>query len=76
MVFDRCWCWMGSLVGGRFMLLGCLLGMLLPVEVGGICIVVGLYAKKKPLAFAKGFNKYGSYLLSRISLQYHRPWEA
>ena len=30
---------------------------------------------KKSLSLLKGFfNKYGSYLLSRIVVQYHRPW--
>jgi len=33
-----------------------------------------VYKTKKPLSFLKGFlNKYGSYLLSRIVVQYHCP---
>ena len=29
--------------------------------------------KKKPRQKCQGFNEYGSYLLSRIVVQYHRP---
>ena len=28
---------------------------------------------KKPRLYSQGFNKYGSYLLSRMIVQYHRP---
>jgi hypothetical protein len=32
---------------------------------------------KTPRLFVEAFcNKYGSYLLSRIVVQYHRPWRA
>ena len=34
---------------------------------------VGIGQKKSPVAKGPGLNKYGSYLLSRIVVQYHRP---
>ena len=34
---------------------------------------VEVYAKKKAPDHSGAFNKYGSYLLSRIVVQYHRP---
>jgi hypothetical protein len=36
------------------------------------------YGHKKTVLFFKNgsLNKYGSYLLSRIVVQYHRPWGA
>ena len=46
-----------------------------PVSIRGrVQVGLGGRYKKKPLDKSKGFfNKYGSYLLSRIVVQYHRP---
>ena len=32
-----------------------------------------VFKKKAPSNKRQGFNEYGSYLLSRIVVQYHRP---
>jgi hypothetical protein len=45
----------------------------------GLCCTIGYWPfnflkTKKPFFLQNGFlNKYGSYLLSRIVVQYHRP---
>jgi hypothetical protein len=36
-------------------------------------IYIKVLATKKPQQKLSGLNKYGSYLLSRIVVQYHRP---
>jgi hypothetical protein len=39
-------------------------------------VVVLLGAQKSPNVFTLGLKEYGSYLLSRIVVQYHWPWGA